>query len=294
VNEKRLKHKKIYFEPEAALNLLNRVVSTQGEPFGSFSVIAQNLIFKEIRENTDTVVLLSGQGGDEILMGYLKYFFFNVKDLFRTYKITEAIKQLLLSSLYGTAVWQFRLGVAKRYIPYLFGKGNTFLKVKSDFEEVWKYKDLRERQILDIDKYSIPALTHYEDRNSMAYSLEVRHPFLDHRIVNFLINVPVSLKLRNGWTKYLLRKAVSDLPPKIRWRRDKQGFLTPEEHWLRTDLKTYISGIFKKSILSEMEIVDSNAFLALYEDFSLKKMGLHYTDISRVFIAEIWARQFFA
>jgi asparagine synthase (glutamine-hydrolysing) len=186
------------------------------------------------------------------------------------------------------------LGVAKRYIPYLVSKGKTFLTVKSDFEEVWKYKDLRERQILDIDKYSIPALTHYEDRNSMAYSLEVRHPFLDHRIVNFLINVPVSLKVRDGWTKYLLRKAVSDLPPKIRWRRDKQGFLTAEEQWLRTDLKAYISGIFKKSILSEMEIIDSSAFLAFYDDFSRKKIGVHYSDISRVFIAELWAWQVFA
>ena len=294
VNEKSLKHKKIYFEPVGALNLLQRVVSTQGEPFGSFSVIAQNLIFKEIKENTDTVVLLSGQGGDEILMGYLKYFFFNIKDLLRTYQITEAAKQLLLSSVYRTALWQLRLGVAKRYIPYLFARGRTFLKVKSDVEEVWKYKDLRERQILDIDKYSIPALTHYEDRNSMAYSLEVRHPFLDHRIVNFLVNVPVSLKLRNGWTKYLLRRAISELPPKIRWRRDKQGFVTPEEDWLRTNLKVHISETFKKSTLSEMGIIDSDVFLAFYDDFLRNKIGVHYSDISRVFIAELWARQFFA
>ncbi len=294
VGGKKLKHRKIYFEPEKVLKLLPEVISTQGEPFGSFSVIAQNLIFKEIKENTDTVVLLSGQGGDEVLMGYLKYFFFNIKDLLRAFNLKEAAKELLLSTVYRTALWQLRLGAAQRYIPYWLPRGRAFLKVKGDVEEVWKYKNLRERQILDIDQYSVPALTHYEDRNSMAYSLEVRHPFLDHRIVNFLINVPVSLKLRNGWTKYLLRRAMSELPPLIRWRRDKQGFVTPEEEWVRTDLKPHFSQALNKSVLSEMGIIDSNAFLAFYDDYCHNKIGVHYSDISRVLIAELWAKQFFA
>ena len=56
------------------------------------------------------------------------------------------------------------------------------------------------------------ALTHYEDRNSMAHSLETRLPFLDHRLVNFAVHLPASMKLRNGWTKYILREAMPELP----------------------------------------------------------------------------------
>ena len=59
-------------------------------------------------------------------------------------------------------------------------------------------KGMRSRQIADIDEYSVPALTHYEDRNSMAFTLEVRHPFLDHRVVDFAISLPADLQFDSG------------------------------------------------------------------------------------------------
>ena len=146
--------------------------------------------------------------------------------------------------------------------------------------------------MLDIDRYSVPALTHYEDRNSMAFSLEIRLPFLDHRLVEFVVGLPTELKLRGGWTKYLARAALPELPQSIRWRRDKQGFTTPEELWLRHDLRPLIEETFTSSRLADLGLVDPRAFLSYYREFLQGGFGIWYTDISRVLIAELWARVF--
>jgi asparagine synthase (glutamine-hydrolysing) len=148
------------------------------------------------------------------------------------------------------------------------------------------------RQIADIEKYSVPVLTHYEDRNSMAHSLEVRHPFLDHRLVSFTINLPVELKIRHGWTKWVLRQAMSELPAAIRWRRDKQGFLTPEELWLKKDLRALIHSMFRNSRLSQAGILNGREFLKYYERFQ-SGSDVPRGDISRTVIAERWMQQAF-
>jgi len=162
-------------------------------------------------------------------MGYLKYFFFYLKDLIKKGKLTDLVKQIFLSLINRTVIYQFKLSFAKRYIPFLARNKLDYIMVEGSLEPIWKCDNLLERQILDIERYSIPALTHYEDRNSMANSIEVRNPFLDYRLVNFSLSLPVSFKLKNGWTKYILRRAIYELPKDIKERKDKQGFITPEE-----------------------------------------------------------------
>jgi len=148
---------------------------------------------------------------------------------------------------------------------------------------------LRERQLADLDRYSVPALTHYEDRNSMANGLEVRHPFLDHRVVNYLTSLPTNYKIRDGWTKYILRKSSLNLPKAIRWRKDKQGFITEEAKWIRGELQPEIRRIFKDSRLQMMGILDGRKFLAYYEKF-LSGRSEFALDICRAYIAEVWMR----
>ena len=126
----------------------------------------------------------------------------------------------------------------------------------------------------------------------MAHSLEIRLPFLDHRLVNLLLSLPPQMKIKNGWTKYILRKSLFELPKDIRWRRDKKGFITPEEKWLRTDLREVIENMFKRSFLDDLGIIDSKLFLMYYHDFQNNKRNIWYADISRTFIAELWARRF--
>lgn len=295
--QKGIKNFKLSYQQKEALDSLQKVVYHQEEPFGGFSIVAQYKILEKIKTETDIIVVLSGQGGDEILMGYLKYFFFNLKELLGKGRFPAAIKQVFLSLLQGTVLNQFRLSEAKRYIPnYLpwSSKINStpYLKLKNELEPIWEISGIAQRQILDIDKYSVPALTHYEDRNSMAHSLETRLPFLDHRLVNFALSLPVEMKINNGWTKYILRKSISELPEEIRWRKDKQGFTTPEESWIRNDFRSTIHDIFQKSLLEDMGIIDAKSFLGFYDSFLRGKRTILYSDISRVFIAELWARKF--
>jgi len=275
------------------LTYTNKVLYHNDEPFTSFSVIAQYMIFEKVKQNSDITVLLSGQGGDETLMGYLKYYFFYVYKLFKSYNFRRALMEIIMSFIKKTIIWQFRLSHAKRYIPFLSKSSKYFLHFYDKLEPIWKANDLRERQILDIDKYSIPALTHYEDRNSMAHSLEVRLPFLDHRLVNFILNLPVTYKLRNGYTKYILRKSIDDLPAEIRWRKDKKGFGVPEEELLKKDFSDLIMKIFSKSVLDEFKIINRNLYLEYYRDFQQNKKNISYTEILRVMIAELWLRKLF-
>ena len=292
-SHKGIRNHRLYFEVSYILDNLPDIIYHNDEPFGSFSSIAHYKLLEKIKNETDLKVVLNGQGGDEILMGYLKYFFFNIKNLVGKRHFIEVLREFFLSFIKRTAIWQLNIGEARRYMPFFRNKDNkSFLNITGDIEPIWECRNLVERQILDIDKYSVPNLTHYEDRNSMAYSLEIRLPFLDHRLVNFVLNLPVETKLNGGWTKYILRKAFPELPEAIRWRRDKQGFITPEKLWLKKDFNKLIHKIFNKSMLGEMGIINDKLFLKYYEDFQNGKQIIWYTDISRALIAELWARMF--
>lgn len=287
-----VKNRKVIFRHGDALQELANVLYHSDEPVGGFSVVAQFKLFGAIKRDTDVTVLLSGQGGDEVLLGYLKFFFFYLKTLYQRHKYSKALFQLAASLWQRTIVQQFTLRSARRYIPALAPRHCGAFRTVHAPVPVWECADISSRQLLDIEKYSVPALTHYEDRNSMAHSLEVRHPFLDHRLVEFLLNLPPEWKIRNGWTKYVLRQAIPELPNDIRWRRDKQGFLTPEQRWLKNDLQTVIRSTFHKSRLSEAGMLNDEEFLRYYDRFQ-RGAAVPHSDIARTLIAEQWMRQAF-
>jgi len=85
-------------------------------------------------------------------------------------------------------------------------------------------------------KYGLPLLLREEDKNSMAFSIETRLPFLDYRIVEFMFSMPSHFKVKNGITKYILREAMQGiLPEPVRMRRSKFGFSTPMDEWFREE-----------------------------------------------------------
>lgn len=288
-----MRNQQLRFHSEEALGSLDRAIWHNDEPFLGFHAVAQFQIFEKIRRETDVVVLLSGQGGDETLLGYRKFFFFYLQELVARGRLWEACRQVLASFLNRTVVWQFDLAEARRYLPWRRQRDRyPYVRVNGTPEPIGRRERLVERQRLDLDKYSVPAQTHFEDRNSMAHSLELRLPFLDHRLVELLLSLSVDLKLRGGWTKYILRTALPEVPSPIRWRRDKQGFLTPEERWIRRDLVPRIRAAFSGSVLDRLGVIDERSFLSYYERFLRGDPLIWYADISRVFIAELWARTF--
>ena len=281
---------KIKFLKENVISHLDDVLYHQDEPFVSFSIIAQYMLFNELKNNSEVIVVLSGQGADEALLGYLRYYLFYFRLLVRNHKYGEILKEFMFMLYYRNMMPQFRLNYFRRYLKT---NNKNFLKHKAFNEPLWDSGSMRNTQILDIDKFSIPILTRYEDRNSMAHSLEVRLPFLDHRLVNMLINLPENFKLSRGWNKFILRTNMINLPEKIRWRRDKKGFSTPDETWLKNELVDDIKASFQQSTLQKLNFIDDKRFLSYYNSYLRGNKFIHNFEISRVYVAEKWLNKYF-
>jgi asparagine synthase (glutamine-hydrolysing) len=100
--------------------------------------------------------------------------------------------------------------------------------------------------------HGLEELLRYADRNSMAHGREVRLPFLDHELVEFIFSLPANFKIRNGWTKWLLRETMRDkLPNEIVWRKDKTGFEPPQEQWIKNDKISELITDAKKILVDE-------------------------------------------
>jgi asparagine synthase (glutamine-hydrolysing) len=100
--------------------------------------------------------------------------------------------------------------------------------------QMGRHKSVVDQSMRQLSSTSLPMLLHYEDRDSMAHSVESRTPFLDFRLVEFSLGLSSDYKISNGWTKRVLRESMKGvLPETVRQRVDKMGFLTAEEEWLR-------------------------------------------------------------
>jgi asparagine synthase (glutamine-hydrolysing) len=288
--------KKINFDQSNPWSQVNEVIWHHDEPILSLSTIAHYQMLGQLKMESDIIVVLSGQGGDESLAGYNKYFFFNIRDLLSQGKYLGALKEM--AALAPRVGSEFKWNFAKRYIPFL-------QKIKSSDDALSKIirfpkpdsvigaaSSLKERQILDITKYSVPSLCHYEDRNSMAHSLEIRLPFLDFRLVNFSLNLPNHLKIRNGVNKQILRKTMDELPLQLRNRFDKKGFTIDEKVHQNAYFFQLLNKSFKESALGDLGAINVDFFrneVLKMKDF---KSGLWERDLHRILFAEIWAKKF--
>jgi asparagine synthase (glutamine-hydrolysing) len=291
ITEKGILNQKLFITPDEVLKNINAVITAQDEPFSTFSVVAQYTMLKKIRENSNITVVLSGQGGDEVLMGYLKYYYLYLSKHYTNHQYLQILNEISRSIIAGTFLKNQKLSLAKRYIPFLNKRDQSYLMVKYPLKNVIKFSSLEECQKNDLDIYSIPQLSRFEDRNSMANSIETRHPFIDHRLVNFAINLPVNYKIKDGWNKYILRSSFNELPHKIRWRKDKTGFTIPEEKWLKNDLKEIIFNTIQNSLLDELGLLDKKKLRSYYNSFLKGNPLINYSDISRFYITEQWLKK---
>jgi asparagine synthase (glutamine-hydrolysing) len=100
--------------------------------------------------------------------------------------------------------------------------------------------------------HGLEELLRYADRNSMAHGREVRLPFLDHELVEFVFSLPSDFKIRSGWTKWLLRKTMdAELPSAITWRRDKTGFEPPQQQWMANSNVQHLITAAKQKLVEE-------------------------------------------
>ncbi|MNX98540.1 Asparagine synthetase [glutamine-hydrolyzing] 1 [compost metagenome] len=220
---------------------MDEVIRTQEEPFGSPSVFMQHFVFKEARKN-NCIVMLDGQGGDETLLGYERYYPALIrslpvsrkpKALFSSKKnsrlsMMEVIKYMLYFGHYKSRLSRVKRRAKFIRPEYLDSYQSPTLKKVSE-----SYSDIRKMQKMELTRSQLPHLLRYEDKNSMRHSVEARLPFIDYRVVEFALNMENEAKIQDGWTKYVLRKGISGLLPKdVVWRKNKLGFNAPENTWL--------------------------------------------------------------
>ncbi|WP_339764497.1 asparagine synthase (glutamine-hydrolyzing) [uncultured Sulfitobacter sp.] len=274
--------------------LLSHCNSHNDGPVASFSNVLFFKLMEKARDEEITVVL-TGQGADEAFCGYRKYPFLHAKKLFKSGDVFQGIKSLSGFLLNDTILKDLTYAEMKRYV----GKSNASIlgdATKQAFKpfSLGSVISLADRQWQDISRFSVPYLCHYEDRMSMAASREVRAPFLDYRVIELGLTMPDALKLKGGWTKWALRQAfVEDLPKQITWRKDKKGFVNPQDKWLKSTLKDHvfqIMGDANHPIYTE-GLVDRIAYLKMFKEYCEGSSSIWFRDVFGPFSLAVWMNE---
>ena len=263
-------YNEVYIKGSEFPDIFPKLIYYMDEPAAGPGLVPQYYVSKLASEKVK--VVLGGQGGDEIFIGYARY-------------LIACLEKCILDSINGSFVGvnnglnlnsiTKNLTTLQSYIPMLkaFWKNGLF--------ETWdkRYFQLIDRREGSIDLYSdqlfntdyssfetfckifnrsgissitdkmsyfdikgsLPALLQVEDRTSMAASIESRVPLLDHRIIEFIATVPEHIKFKNGDTKHLFKNVVrSILPKEIYERKDKMGFPTPLEKWVKNEAREFV------------------------------------------------------
>lgn len=232
---------------------LERLIWHQDEPFQSTSIFAQWCVMNRARER-GVIVLLDGQGADESLAGYRPFAFW-LCGLIRQGRWRRALVEAkAIQAQTGMSPWPL-LGrallwqlpdrwaddVRRRHAHSLVDDAAVSDELAAQYrhESVLDWLPRRDHDLNahlqnQIEQTSLPHLLRYEDRNSMAFGIEARVPFLDYRLVLFSFNQAADWRIHQGWTKWILRRAMEPLvPAEVLWRKEKVGFETPEQDWLR-------------------------------------------------------------
>jgi len=270
-------------DPEELKRDLERLVYLQDEPFGSLSIYAQYRVMALAGEHV--TVVLDGQGADEQLGGYLGYIVPYLRNL-KSHPLA-----LLREGIYGglhhhgffldagkqVTARSERRSLLRGEIPMIDRYGGTLPEVL--------YREIRST--------NLPSLLHYEDRNSMAFGVESRVPFLDYRVAEYLASLPLDQKIRDGVTKYVLRQAIMGLVPEsIRCRMDKMGFVTPEEVWMKEDLRPLIEEILASDTFTARPYWNAGMVRRSYLAY-VEGREAYSPEIWRVVCTELWLRTFF-
>ncbi len=226
---------------------LDALIWHQEEPITGTSVFAQWCVMKLARKH-GIPVLLDGQGADEIFCGYKKYFPLHLSSLMKQGEYARFIRTAAHFAAYGDRGF-FRWHEAARYLPAWMRSdtniiqtalhGTALENVPNDQSVRLLGGNVQAMQRLDLLTTSVPALLRLEDRNSMAWSIESRVPYLDHRVVEWGLALPASYKLKRGVTKSILRDSLKgSVPEQVLARRNKFNFFAPLQQWINDGLNT--------------------------------------------------------
>jgi asparagine synthase (glutamine-hydrolysing) len=235
-----------------------RVMHFHDEPLHSMNALVSFDLMRLARQH-GAIVVLNGQGADEILAGYSSFYGDYWTSLVASGRMREAAREIgAYARAFGVDRWKLEAQVARQIgfravglapgYGLLAGVARRILLRRNP----WFSRELvrnapdrvsspgirlehAQRQSLTTDP--LPLLLRVEDRNSMAHGVEVRVPFLDHRLVSYALALPIDWRIRGPWNKYVLREALRGrIPESVRTRQDKMGFPVPTGRWFAREL----------------------------------------------------------
>ena len=241
----------------------------QEEPFPSSGNFAQYKVF-ELAKQHQVKVLLDGQGADEILAGYPKYIHWYLQEVLSRHKLGATQKE---RTAFRKNNQPFHWDIKNYFAAFLpshaamqlekieYRKTISHPDISTDFLNLLKHQEwigihkpivtkLNDILHFNTTEMGLEELLRFADRNSMAHGVEVRLPFLNHELVEFVFSLPAQLKMHEGWTKFLLRKTMDKkLPDEIVWRTKKIGFEPLQKNWMQdVALQEYIQEARRKLV----------------------------------------------
>ncbi|MHB1147218.1 MAG: asparagine synthase (glutamine-hydrolyzing) [Lutibacter sp.] len=231
---------KVLLQADEVPSLSQKIAWQQDEPYGGIPTLAYAKIFEQAHKDK-VLVLLDGQGMDEQWAGYDYYTQQN-----------EATIQGLSNSPFRTNVLSesFLKKAEKPYYP-------------KPFDE-----ELLNKQYRDLFYTKIPRALRFNDRISMAYSTELREPFLDYRLVEFAFTLPLDFKIKDGVTKFMLREIASEYLADDLVFTPKRALQTPQREWLGDELKEFVNEQIEKILASDNQTwFDKTALIQEWENY---------------------------
>jgi asparagine synthase (glutamine-hydrolysing) len=229
---------------------MEALVRQQDEPFSGLSTYMQYCVMRLAREH-GVVVLLGGQGPDELFSGYPWHYGSAWKDMALKRGIIATLKSVADSLSHGMIPGRSLLAyLAYEFLPLVRKKryqarvtrlgGTARLKSESDerFGRVFSDTDPDQQFRNEVEACGLPSLMRYEDRNSMAFAVESRPPYLDPRFFDLAYSVPQWMKIEKGWSKAIPRRALERyMPHDVVWKRRKIGFSPPGANFFEATRK---------------------------------------------------------
>ena len=258
---------------------IDTTIKIQEEPFLGLSIAMQYFVMKEARQAGCTV-LLDGQGGDETLLGNVRYYAtslkgLNTRQLINSYIAIARNSELSLVDILAYKMYFTNLRVRNLYIK----RRSNF--VKKDYRQYYNreliteitksYQCLETLQHWEVTRAQLPKLLQYEDKNSMHFSIEARVPYLDHQLVETALSISPFHRIHKGWTKYPLREIAREiLPPEIAWRKHKFGFEAPQSAWINKYRQDMMP------VIRNSDLVNGFANLKKLESFDMDSLWKLY------------------
>lgn len=288
----------VYPKGEDVFKLTEKLTWFMDEPYQSQSAFLGYHVFMEAKKN-DVVVLLNGQGADEYLSGYGSYKYIRQINLLRKFKL----KKLYTEFNKTAPFFRFILVSILNRLPLLKQK----IKAKNGLDKVLDFNKIGKKSgILDfIDMNShvnvsknqlfvdpLPRYLRWEDRNSMAHSVEARVPFLDYRLIELVHSLPLTYLDGPNQSKYILVEAMKGiLPEKVRNRKDKKGFITPEQKWFMLEFRNEFIKLFEDNVQYAKGIINKDEGKKYLYDMQNGKIPFDYS-YWRIILFCIWMKTF--